>query len=84
MAKTQSVVMPGFLAACVAMSPDSKQLVIGDYTKRIRLLQTADLSIQRDLDPIGAVTSLSSVAFNPTCRALALGCNDGRLELRSL
>jgi hypothetical protein len=39
MTKTQSVVMPGFIATCFAVSPDSKQLVIGDCKGRIRLLQ---------------------------------------------
>jgi WD40 repeat protein len=87
MTTTQSVVMPGSIAACVAVSPDSKQLVIGYYSGRIRLLQTYDLSIQRDLDTKGEVLAMPpvwSVAFDPTCRVLAFGCDDGRLELRSL
>jgi hypothetical protein len=83
MTKTQSVVMPGFLATHIAVSLDSKQLVVGDH-KGTRLLQTDDLSIQRDLDPIGEAMSPSSVAFDPTCRVLVIGCRDGRLELRSL
>jgi WD40 repeat protein len=82
--KTQSVVMPGFTATCFGLSPDSKQLVVGDYTGRIRLLQAEDLNIQRDIDTKGEVMSISSVAFGPTCRVLAFGCRDGRLELRSL
>jgi hypothetical protein len=84
MTKTQSVVMPRFLAAHVAVSPDSKQLVVGDH-KGTQLLQTDALSIQRDLDPTGAeATSLRSVASDPACQVLAFGCQDGRLELRSL
>jgi WD40 repeat protein len=82
MTKTQSVVMPGFSATCVAVSPDSKQFVYGDYNGRIRLLQTDDLRIQRVLDTTGVVSSL---AFDPTCGFLAFGCQDGRLiELRTL
>jgi WD40 repeat protein len=82
MTKTQSVVMPGFTAAGVAVTLDSKQLVVIGRRGGIRLLQTDDLSIQRDLDPRGEV--MSSVAFDPTCRVLAFGREDGRLELRSL
>jgi WD40 repeat protein len=80
MTKTQSVVMPNFTANYVAVSPDSKQLVIGDYTGRIRLLQTDDLSIQRDLDARGEVRNVLlayTVAFDPTCRFLAFGCQNG-------
>jgi WD40 repeat protein len=50
MTTTQSVVVPGFVAACVAVSPDGKQLVYGGDNGRIQLLQTDDFSIQRDLD----------------------------------
>jgi WD40 repeat protein len=84
MAKTQSVVMPDFTANCVAVSPDSKQLVYGGNKGRIRLLQTDDFSIQRDLHTKGEVMSLSSVAFDPACRVLAIGCREGSLELRRL
>jgi WD40 repeat protein len=84
MTKTQSVVMPGFLASYIAVAPDSKQLVVSDYRGVLRLLQTDDLSNQRDLYPTGAVTYLSSVAFDPSCRVLAIGCDDGTLELQSL
>jgi WD40 repeat protein len=84
MTKTQSVVIPGCIAACVAVSPDSKQLVFGDYKGTIQLLQTDDLSIQRDLDTTGEAKALCSVAFDPTCRVLAFGYHGGELELRSL
>jgi WD40 repeat protein len=86
--KIQSVVMvPGVTAACFAVTPDSKQLIIGDHRGKIRLLQTCDLDIQRDLDPRGEVLAMPgvwSVAFDPACRFLAVGCDEGRLELRSL
>jgi WD40 repeat protein len=85
MTKTQSVVVPGFRATHIAVSLDNKQLVVGDRKGRIRLLQTDDLSIQRDLDPRGEVMSLSSIAFDPACQVLGIGSShDGRLELRSL
>jgi WD40 repeat protein len=85
MTKTQSVVMPGFMAACVAVSPDSKQLVYVGDKGRIQLFQTDDFSIHRDLDTTSEDAKLvCSVAFDPTCRVLAFGCDDGRLELRSL
>jgi WD40 repeat protein len=82
--KTQSVVMPGFIATSLALSPDSKQFVVGDSIGRLRLLQTDDFSIQRDVDTKGEVISISSVAFDPACRVLAFGYRDGRLELRTL
>jgi WD40 repeat protein len=86
MTKTQSVVMPNFTAIRAAVSPDSKQLVVGDYTGRIRLLQADDFSIQRDLDTRGEGADMPawSVAIDPTCRVLAVGYRDGRLELRTL
>jgi WD40 repeat protein len=84
MTKTQSVVMPGFIVTCVAVSPDSKQLVYGSAKGRIQLLQTNDLSIQRDLDTIADAKAVCSVAFDPTCQFLAIGYRDGILELRSL
>jgi WD40 repeat protein len=88
MTTTQSVVMPDFAATCFALSPDSKQLIIGAYTGKIRLLQADDLGIQRDLDSRGEVTreqpAALSVVFDPTCRVLAVGYRDGGLELRSL
>jgi hypothetical protein len=37
MTNTQSAVMPGFIPNCVAVSPDSKQLVLGGDKGRIRL-----------------------------------------------
>ena len=87
MTKTpQSVVMPGFTTACFAVSPDGKHLVYGRDDGRIKLLQTDDFSIQRDMDTTGAATAqaVRSAAFDPTCRFLAVGCQDGRVELRSL
>jgi WD40 repeat protein len=84
MTKTQSVVMPGFITACLAFTPDSKQLVVGDHKGRIRLLQADDLSIQRDMDVTGEAEGVCSAAFDPTCRILAVGCREGRLELRGL
>jgi WD40 repeat protein len=80
--KTQAVVMPDFTASHIAVTSDSKQLVVGDRKGRIRLLQTCDLSIQRDLNP--AIPPVWSVAFDPTCRFLAVGCADGGLHLRTL
>ena len=54
MTKTQSLVMPDFATTCFAVSPDSKQLVVGnvvdDDMGGIRFFQAGDLSIQRDLD----------------------------------
>jgi hypothetical protein len=38
MTKTQSIVIRDFSAGRIAASPDSKQLVVGDRTGRIRLL----------------------------------------------
>jgi WD40 repeat protein len=85
MTKTQSVVMPGFMAACVAVSPDSKQLAVyGGDNGRIRLLQTDGFSIQRNIDTTGEAKRVCSVAFDPTCQVLAIGYQGGRLELRSL
>ena len=83
MTKTQSIVMPGMRASCFAMSPDSKQLVFSDYRGNIRLLQTDDFSLQRDLHP-REESSSRSVTFDPTCRVLACGHLDGTLELRCL
>jgi WD40 repeat protein len=84
MTKTQSVVMPGFIAAWAAVSPDGKQLVVVGNNGRIRLLQPCNSSIQRNLDTRGEAKGVCSVAFDPTCRVLAIGCRDGRLELRTL
>jgi WD40 repeat protein len=87
MTKTQSVIMPGFFPSHIAVSLDSKQLVIGDHQGRIRLLKIDVLSIQRDLDPSKEVPNMPpvlSVAFDPTCRVLAFGYHNGGLELRNL
>jgi WD40 repeat protein len=80
---TKTVVMPGFTADWVAVSPDSKQLVVGDDDGRIRLIQTDTLSTQRALRTTGKGKAVCCVAFDPTCRVLAFGCHGG-LELRSL
>jgi WD40 repeat protein len=84
--KTQSVVMPDFESTCFGLSPDAKQLVVCDYTGRIRLLQADDLRIQRDINTGGGGPDVPvwSFAIDPTCRVLAFGCQDGRLELRTL
>ena len=86
MTKTQSVTIPDFMASCFALSLDSKQLVVGDYTGKIRLFQTDDFfSSQRDIIRSSKICDrLSSVAFDPTGRVLAYGCRDGTLELRTL
>jgi WD40 repeat protein len=88
MIKSQSLVIPGFASLCSGVSPDSKTLVLGDLQGRIRLLHRDHLlGIQRDIDtrrvpPRNA--PLWSIAFDPTCRVLAFGCPDGRLELWTL
>jgi WD40 repeat protein len=86
MTKTQPVVVPGMRAACLAFSEDNKQLVVGGHMGRIRLLQSDDFTIQRDLSTRGGSsnTAVVSVAFDPTCRVLAFGCRGGTLELRTL
>jgi WD40 repeat protein len=84
MTKTQSVVMPGFTATRIAVSPDSKQLVVVGSRGRIRLLQTDDFSIQIDMDTTGEAKTVCSVAFDPACRILAIGSREGSLELRRL
>lgn len=86
--------MPNFIATCWTLSLDSKQLVAGDAMGRIRLAPTDALSIQRDLIPSGGSSSRTAVlsvavavmfvAFDPTCRFLAVGRRDGTLELRTL
>ena len=88
MTKTQSVVMPDFKASCFAMSPDSRQLVVGDRMGRIRLVQVDDFSIQRDLNTTRGRPSddlIWCVAFDPTCRVVAFGCRGSKgLELLTL
>jgi WD40 repeat protein len=86
MTKTQSIVMPGFIPSCFAVSPDSKQLVVVGSRRKIRLLQTDDFSIQKDMDTTGEAPAhtVCSTAFDPSCRFLAVGGQDGSLELRSL
>jgi WD40 repeat protein len=84
MTKTQSVLMPEFIATCVAVSPDSKQLVYGSYDGRIQVFQTDDFNIQRDMDTTGEEEAVRSVAFDATSRVVAFSSDDGRLELRRL
>jgi WD40 repeat protein len=85
MTYTQSVVIPNFAAAhCLAVSPDSKQLVVADLTGRIRLVQVNDLSIQRDLVGGSSGNTVLSLAFDPAGRVLACGYLDGTMELRTL
>jgi WD40 repeat protein len=87
MTNTQSVIMPGFVPSHIVVTSDSKQLVVVGCRGKIRLLQTDDLSIQRDFDPREKVLDMPpiwSVAFDPTCRFVAFGGNEGRLELWSL
>jgi WD40 repeat protein len=85
MTETQSVTIPGLGASCVAFLPDSKQLVVGDYRGRIRLLQAENFNIQRDLGSIGGSENaiVESVAYDPTCRVLACCCDD-KIFLRCL
>jgi WD40 repeat protein len=83
MIKSRSIVFPGFGYICSAFSPDSKLLVLGGVYGRSRLLQTDDFSIQRDLNTTSN-EPVWLVAFDPTCRVLAFGGRDGRLELRTL
>jgi WD40 repeat protein len=87
MTKTQSVVLSDFnAAACFAVSPDSKHLVVGDTSGRIRLVRTDDFSSQRALDARGRSSSnrVLSFTFDPTCRVLACGRDDGTLQLHTL
>ena len=87
MTKTQSVVMPGMRRAlCFSVSPDSEQLAVGYYRGNIRLVQSDDFSIQRDLNLRGESSNAAvlSVAFDPNCRVLACGYRDGTVELRTL
>jgi WD40 repeat protein len=85
MTKTQSVVIPDVSSgmSCFALSPDSKQLVLGIPMRGIRLFRSDDFSIERDLVPRG-VSPIFYAAFDPTCRVLALGSRDGIVELRTL
>jgi WD40 repeat protein len=86
MTKTQSVVIPDFNAHCLAMSPDSKQLAVGDRWGRIRHLQAADFSIQKVVNAMrGSFRNpVLSLAIDPTCRVLAFGYRDGTVALCTL
>jgi WD40 repeat protein len=86
MTKTQSVVMPGPMVTRFVISPDSKQLALCDRIGGIRLVQTDDFNIQRDLVPRagGSTPTGYALAFDPTSQILAFACRRGRLELRTL
>ena len=87
MTMTRSVIIPDVSAAsCFAVSPDSKLLAISGRMCGIRLVQTNDFSIQRDLDTRRGSSdkAVLSAAFDPTCQVLAFGCRDGTVELRNL
>jgi hypothetical protein len=59
--KIQSVDMPGFAAACIAVT-DSKQLAaVGDHVGKIGLLQTDNFSIQRDFDRRALILSVALI-----------------------
>jgi WD40 repeat protein len=82
MLTSQSVLLPGFASVCSAFSPDSKQLVIHDVKGQIRLLQTDNFNIQKYLN---TGRGGRCVAFDPTCRVLAIGSyNEGTVQLRSI
>jgi WD40 repeat protein len=83
MTKTGSVVRPGVNATCFAMSPDSKQLVVGDHGGAIRFVQTDNFAIRTCLHRRGRWSDPDSVAYDPTCRVLAFGYRDGTFELRT-
>jgi WD40 repeat protein len=86
MTKTQSVFIPDFSTACFALSPDSKQLAVGNAMGSIRVVQADDFSIQRVLKAIRGSPSnpVLSLAFDPSGRVLACGYFDGTVELRAL
>jgi WD40 repeat protein len=97
MAKTQSVSVfldaryPGSLGG-IAMSPDGKKLAITNTKGEIRLIECHDLTIQKHVDTIeqqrqqrrGEGRGLWPVTFDPTSRVFAVGCLDGRVELRTI
>jgi WD40 repeat protein len=88
MIKSQSVAIPGLDCLCSGVSLDSKQLVLYDANGRFRLLQTDDFSIQRYLNtrrgPPFRKETVRCIAFDPTCRVLAIGSHDGRFQLRNI
>jgi WD40 repeat protein len=86
MTKTQSVVIPSLRPKCFAVSPDNKQLVVGDARGRIRLVQIDDFTTQKALNTRGGSSSnpVLSLTFDPTCRVLACGCDDGTVQLHTL
>jgi WD40 repeat protein len=87
MAKTQSVFLSGgrFDFACLAMSPDGKKLATINAVGEISLFECHDLTIQKCVDTIEHQRgqALWPVAFDPTSRVFAVGCLDGRVELRT-
>jgi WD40 repeat protein len=87
MTKIQSVVLSdSSAAACFVVSPDDKQLVVGDTRGEIRLVQMDDFSTQRVLNTRGGSPSnpVLSLACDPNCRVLACGLDDGTVELHTL
>jgi WD40 repeat protein len=91
MAKTQSVSLTGYgRLPGIAMSPDGKKLAIVNRSGGIRIFECHDLTIQNyvntmDLRPDEAKgTGFCPVAFDPTSRVYAVGCLDGRVELRTI
>jgi WD40 repeat protein len=86
MTKTGSVIRPGVNATCFAMSPDSKQLVVGDHSGGIRFVRTDNFASRTCLHRRGRASNPEaiSVAYDPTCRVLAFGYRNGTFELRTL
>jgi WD40 repeat protein len=92
MVKTQSVVLPQ--AGCdpfgsMVMSPDGKKLAITNKTGGgIRLFECRDLNIQeyfieqRQYDALAFVRW--PVSFHPTNKFFAVGCGNGRVEIRTI
>jgi WD40 repeat protein len=72
-------------AACVAFSPDNKQLASGDYEGSLVLrdLKTGRVQLELKGNTRKAKTGvqLLSLAFSPDGKRLASGCEDGTLRL---
>jgi WD40 repeat protein len=90
MAKTQSVLLSGGRVdfASMAISPDGKNLATVTRSRGTQIFECHDLTIQKfDIDQRPGVDvgfSRLPVAFDPTSRFFAVGCIDGRVELRTL
>jgi WD40 repeat protein len=88
MAKTQSVVLSDHTdVAGFAMSPDGKKLATVNRSGGTRLFECHDLTIQTYVDTIEEHMGIFwrwPVAFDSTSRLFAVGCFDGRVELRSI